>query len=765
MKPACRYSRALLPAWLLAVALVTTALSAGAQVTIDFGKSYINLNKGSNGGTVEPGDTLEIRASIVVGSSKIYDSCAFYDVVPTGTTFVPGSLRVITNEGKTYKQFTDAFGDDEGWISGSNVRINLGYKQANKPATAFRRGRITASDKPSFYSGTCIMVASYRVVVTSALGSFINTGGGSMTYKNGSNPVQTFTFPSNTVAIYKNYGICPNSVGVNALGTEFNGTFGSGTLKDRGASANVPTGYTYKAFTSNTPNDYSYGVSNNTSAGTTAATGYSTSNAWAIPDNSTPTHRVFNVWDIIGDHTGASNLTAGNPPADTATGGGYMLIVNAAYRIDSAFVHTISGLCPNTYYEISCWMRNICSKCGCDSNGKGATGGAGYIPTAPGDSSGVHPNITFEVDGVDYYTTGDLPHTGNWVKKGFTYLTGPSQSSFTLKFFNNAPGGGGNDWALDDITVATCSPNFTFTPTANPTVCDSNVINMGATVSSYFSNYVYFKWQKSVDNGATWYDTGVQSPPTGSPTWDGSNWVYSLSYPQFVAYQADSGSRYKLVVATTNTNLSNTNCQLSDASTVITLNVQQCGPILKTRLISFTGRVEGQQALLSWTTTSEDELLNFQVEKSTDGMHFSPVAVVPSHGDFTAQLNQYSFRDPDPISGRTFYRIKLSDARNQVQYSRTIALSGSDTELNLVAAISPFQQSLDFFIHAPAGTLARVELISLAGIPVRSMTTSLVTGTNRVSLPATGGLPDGAYILRVSTPGKVLSKSVLKLAR
>jgi hypothetical protein len=150
------------------------------------------------------------------------------------------------------------------------------------------------------------------------------------------------------------------------------------------------------------------------------------------------------------------------------------------------FKQTISSLCPNTYYEISCWMRNICSKCGCDSNGTGASGGAGYIPTAAGDSSGVYPNLTFEVDGIDYYSTGNIIYTGQWVKKGFTILTGPAQSSFTLKFFNNAPGGGGNDWALDDITVATCLPNMKYSPSITPTVCDSNVLTLRDTVRSYF---------------------------------------------------------------------------------------------------------------------------------------------------------------------------------------------------------------------------------------------------------------------------------------
>ncbi|MEJ7914258.1 MAG: hypothetical protein WKF70_13945 [Chitinophagaceae bacterium] len=524
--------------------------------TPDFGKSYINVTKGISGGTVETGDTLEIRASFVVRAGT-FDSCAYYDAIPAGTAYIAGTVRVLTNEGKIYKQFTDAVPDDEGWITGSNMQINLGYRQTASPATRYRRGRVANTHRPSFYNSSCIMIASYRVKVIAATGSLIGTGGGAMTYRNGSAALQTYTFPANSVAVYSNYGICANTVGVNSLGTEFNGTFGSGKPRNRGTSGNVPAGYTYSTFSTNSPQDYFYGVANNTST-----QNYSTTDSWPKPDNSTPSHRVFNVWDIIGDHSGAASLSAGNPAADTVVSGsgGYMLVINAAYRIDSAFQHTISGLCPNTYYEIACWMRNICSKCGCDSAGRGA-GTVGYLPTATGDSSGVSPNLTFEVDGVDYYTTGNLLYSGLWVKKGFTFKTGPSQTSFTLKFFNNAPGGGGNDWALDDITVATCSPDLLFTPTNNPTICKGNVVNIGCIVKSYFNNYTSYKWQKSTDIGVNWID--ASTPGSGSPTWNGSEWVYSIGYPPFVAAMADSGTKFKVVVATTAPNLSNSSCAFS----------------------------------------------------------------------------------------------------------------------------------------------------------------------------------------------------------
>ena len=219
---------------------------------IDFGKSYINVTKGLNGGTVETGDTLEIRASFVVRSGT-YDSCRYQDAVPAGTAFIAGSISVLTNEGKIYKSFTDAYGDDQGWITGSNITIHLGYNSAAAPATAFRRGRVANTHKPSNFGSTCIMVASFRVRVTAATGSNISTGGGNMTYKSGAAAIQTYTFPSNTVRVYQNYGICFNTVGTNAIGTETNGTFGSGQPRNRGTSANVPAGYTYNFFDLNSP--------------------------------------------------------------------------------------------------------------------------------------------------------------------------------------------------------------------------------------------------------------------------------------------------------------------------------------------------------------------------------------------------------------------------------------------------------------------------------------------------------------------------------
>ena len=743
---------------LLLCLFFTGSIKIVVAQNIDFGKSYINVTKGTSGGTVETGDTLEIRSSFVVRAGT-FDSCGYQDAVPAGTSYIAGTIRVLTNEGKVYKQFTDAAGDDQGWITAGNITINLGYKTGAAPATAFKRGRVANTHKPSFYGGTCIMIASFRVKVTAATYSLVSTGGGTMTYKNGAAAIQTNTFPANTVMVYPNYGFCSNSIGANSIGTEFNGTFGSGRPRNRGVSANVPVGYTYNVFDLNMPNDYYYGVANNTST----LPAYTTLNTWPKPDGSSPTHRVFSVWDIIGDHTGAVSPLAGNPAADTVTNanGGYMLMINAAYRIDSAFQQTITGLCPNTYYEITCWMRNICSLCGCDSNGTGAQG-AGFIPTAAGDSSGVRPNLTFEIDGIDYYTTGNLLYTGKWIKKGFTFLTGAAQNSFTLKFFNNAPGGGGNDWALDDISVATCSPNMKYAPGVSPNVCYGNTLLISDTVKSYFNNYTYYKWQRSTNGGASWTDVTAPAGPA-VPVWNGTAWQYTGTYtiPITQTNLSNNGDLYRFVVATTFANLADVNCRFSDPGN-IQLHVIDCGLPLATQLLSFVGRVSNNKAVLKWTTSTETEALYFDVEKSADGINFSTIGSVNGYNDNTSELNTYSFTDPQSLTEKTYYRIRMRNPQNQNKFSRTLQLTGQPETFSFVAVINPFNSQLEFEVSSDESGKAEALLIDQFGKILKRKTLDISEGITSLTMDNTGVLSPGIYILRLQLGGKIIQKRVIK---
>jgi len=741
-----------LPVFAWCCAVMITPLAVMSQP--DMGKSYINVTKGVNGGTVEPGDTLEIRASFVV-KSGFYDSCAYADVVPVGTLYIPGTIRILTNEGILYKQFTDALNDDCGWLNGSNVRINLGFNAADAPATFNRRGRVRNTHKPSFYGSTCIMVCSYRVRVIAALGSIINTGGGSFSWRTGGSTNVT-ALPVNNIMVFTNYGICANTVGANSIGTEFNGTFGSGKPRNRGTSPNVPPGYTYATFTTGGPQDYYYGIANNTST----QTAYTTSNAWPVPDGASPSHRVFGVWDIIGDHTGAVSPLLGNPAADTVanSNAGYMLVVNAAYRIDSAFKQTITGLCPNTYYEISLWMRNICPHCGCDSNGTGASS-SGYIPPAGAttDSSGVHPNITFALDGIDYYTTGNLLYTNQWVKKGFTFVTGPAQTSFSMSLKNNAPGGGGNDWAIDDITVATCTPNLTMQPSPTVHACYGNSVDISSLISCFSPNYIYWQWERSTDGGVSWTSTGVSG--TGTPVQSGANWQYTAAYPTFLADSSQQFNIYRIKIASTPGNLLDPNCSFTATST-ITVYVNNCSFVLAAKLLSFDAANQNGHGQLSWTTTGETLATQYEVERSVDAVHFTKIATVSA----TRQDGAYSYTDPMALQGVTYYRVKLTEAGNY-KYTRIASLNAAQAQFEIKALVNPFSSSISFAAVTPGDKQVVISVLDCYGRVLKTTGRYLYSGYNTVEIKGLGLLSKGMYILRIEADGQVINKQVVKADR
>ena len=732
-----------------------------AQLKIDYGKSYVNLTKGATGGTIEPNDVLEVRATFVVGGSGINDyadSCAYFDVIPANTVYIPGTLAILTNEGKVYKSFTDALGDDAGGINGTNVRINLGYKNA-PTATATRRGRITYNDKPSFYGSTCIMVVTFHVRVSGGYGAQVNLGGGTISYLPKGLSITSITFPVDSVMIFKNLPICPNSAS-NSIASEFGGTFGSGKPKNRFASSKISNNYTYNVFGPNTPNDYYYNISNNTSIG---GAGYTTLNTWPIPDAA---HRVFGLWDIIGDHTGAVSPTLGNPATDTVNStGGYMAVINSSYTPSIAFLDTINNLCPNTYYQYSAWFRNICSRCACDSNGK-APGNAGYIPTGPGDSSGVHPNLTFNVNGYDYYTTGDMPYTGQWIQKGFTYLTGPTQTSMIIYVRNNAPGGGGNDWALDDIAVASCVPNISLTPNKPDTLCRGADDTVRFKVTAFFNNYTEWKLEKSVNGGATWVSPGLDTlgnAANGSaiPVFNAVSGLYEYLVTRYYRLNnIDTTVIYRLTIAATVGSLSNPGCNFITSSPKIVRTVN-CNIVLPTKLMVRGDLLNDGMARIQWTSQDETGSITYVVERSDDGgLHY--MTVFTTQGTASPGMgNSYIYNDEKPVTGQVYYRIQLIDHEYH-NYTKVILLSNKEIGLNISGLVNPFNNQIAFNMTVPEDNSIQFILYDTYGRRLMSIHQTAYKGMNHFELREPAGLQTGMYILQVQYRDQMITRQIIK---
>ena len=348
------------------------------------------------------------------------------------------------------------------------------------------------------------------------------------------------------------------------------------------------------------------------------------------------------------------------------------------------------------------------------------------------------------------------------MKKGFTYLTGPTETSFTLTLRNNAPGGGGNDWALDDIAVATCSPEMTFTPSFTPTVCTGNTLDLTSTVASYFNNYTYYKWQSSTDNGATWVDeSGVNSSGIGSPVLNSGQYYYTTPAHTTQPMNTGDNVQYRLVTATTLTNLATATCVLADTVNVVPEILNNCAPVLGTHIISFNANREGNKGILRWTVSKETELFTFVIEGSADGKNFSSLGTMHSSGLNGSDLNGYTWSE-EYRQGKYYYRIKMYGTNTGTRYSRVVAVDGLAKKVNLLSIINPFNSQLTAYVDAPEAGIARIQLVNNMGIVVKSQNSSLQQGANQISISNTGTLPNGMYTLRIISNQTIIGKKVVK---
>lgn len=194
--------------------------------------------------------------------------------------------------------------------------------------------------------------------------------------------------------------------------------------------------------------------------------------------------------------TGATSGCFGNAwhtvNSDHGGNGGFML-VNASYTPGDFFVSRVNGLCPSTTYEFAAWVMNVLR------------------------FNGIKPNLVFSIETpsgtiLQQFSTGDIAETANpaWNQYGFYFKTPAQDAEIVLRIRNNAPGGNGNDIALDDITFRPCGPAITaqiegYGSSAGLCIDSAGVFNLKAGVSAGFIDPVYF-WQQSTDTGKTWKD-------------------------------------------------------------------------------------------------------------------------------------------------------------------------------------------------------------------------------------------------------------------
>jgi len=175
--------------------------------------------------------------------------------------------------------------------------------------------------------------------------------------------------------------------------------------------------------------------------------------------------------------------------------------------------------------------------------------------------------------------------------------------------------------------------------------------------------------------------------------------------------------------------------------------------IIPVRFVDVKALLQGSHALVQWQVADQQGIVAYNVERSTDDIHFTAIGQVPA----TALL-YYNFTDAAPADGINYYRIASVENSSNVDYSKEASVvcgsSTTGTVSDAFISISPNPvtgSSIGIKMSdAIPGGVYIVSLANSAGQNIYNTSITHTAGNSIETITPAVALEPGTYYLSVS---------------
>ena len=176
--------------------------------------------------------------------------------------------------------------------------------------------------------------------------------------------------------------------------------------------------------------------------------------------------------------------------------------------------------------------------------------------------------------------------------------------------------------------------------------------------------------------------------------------------------------------------------------------------LLTVQLTDFKAESRDGNVGLTWKTTSEENLTQYEIEYSRDGRFYRNLGFIPAtnriNGDY------YQFEHPVAYSDSAFYRLKIVDNRGRWMYTAPV--------LYHVNKITPWFVNpsvintgvINIFLKDPFDWL---EVVSISGTVMLKQNLNGKTG--RINVPVSSDLAKGIYIVQLGDHNRTITQKVV----
>jgi len=180
---------------------------------------------------------------------------------------------------------------------------------------------------------------------------------------------------------------------------------------------------------------------------------------------------------------------------------------------------------------------------------------------------------------------------------------------------------------------------------------------------------------------------------------------------------------------------------------------------LPVQLVDWKAQLQTNGVQLSWQTVAEENMQNYSVERSFNGVDFSRIAAVLPKGGMS---NTYSWLDVQPNATVVYYRIAAFSKTGQIQYSAIALVKNNIGKAAVVTYPNPVSGSiLSVAISGCVkGNYQFVMYNQLGQIVIQQLV--VCDGNAQTLTISVQSLKAGMYEMRLSNNSTLITKKIIK---
>jgi hypothetical protein len=173
---------------------------------------------------------------------------------------------------------------------------------------------------------------------------------------------------------------------------------------------------------------------------------------------------------------------------------------------------------------------------------------------------------------------------------------------------------------------------------------------------------------------------------------------------------------------------------------------------LPLKIESFTASPSGNNVMLKWVVSDEQNLLKYDVEFSTNGINYNSIGSLPA-----LNSNNYSLVHTTPVAALNYYRLKITDRDGKLNYSKICVVN-----FNKAGSITvyPSPVKANMYITVPSTMINKPADISVIALDGKILVQQKIKAMSQTETINLSNLSNGKYFVRIVTEKEIINKPI-----